>query len=157
MTKSPIALAAALFAAGLAAPASAITFPSLTTIYIGSGVRDNGGADNAGTATVFHCSNVSGVTAQIRWLVLDHLGGVVGNKTLSAAHGQTRTASTHRAAPYAEDSDLDTGSVAEGVINIESTQSGVFCTAKTIDASLASPVGVPIDLVRVNPHPSTVE
>ena len=66
MTKSPIALAAALSAVGLAAPGYAITFPSLTTIYIGSGVRDDGGGSGVGTATTFHCSNVSGVTAQIR-------------------------------------------------------------------------------------------
>ena len=68
MTKSLFALLATL-AAGLAAPASAITFSSLTTIYIGSGVRDNGGVSHAGTATTFHCSNVSGASAQIRFLV----------------------------------------------------------------------------------------
>ena len=45
----------------------------------------------------------------------------------------------------------------EGVINIESTQSGVFCTAKTIDASATFPDGVILPLVRVNPHPGTVD
>ena len=43
-------------------PAGAVTFPSLTTIYVGSGVRDDGGAANLGLATTFICSNVSGVT-----------------------------------------------------------------------------------------------
>jgi hypothetical protein len=42
---------AALTFAALAQPAAAVPFPSLTTIYVGSGVLDNGAADDAGTAT----------------------------------------------------------------------------------------------------------
>jgi hypothetical protein len=157
MKKASFALAAALAAAGLAAPASAITFPSLTTIYIGSGVRDDGGAENAGTATAFHCSNVSGATAQVRFLVLSSGGIPRGNLTFTVAHGETVGTATHDTVAYLENLVMGTGFVAEGVINIEATQSGVFCTAKTIDAALASPVGVTLDLVRVNPHPGTVE
>jgi hypothetical protein len=157
MKKASFAFAAALAAALFAAPASAVTFPSLTTIYIGSGVSDNGGAANTGTATTFHCSNVSGVTAQVRFLVLNSAGAVAGSSTHNASHGATLTVSTHGTFAYAENSALSAGVVNEGVINIESTQSAVFCTAKTIDAALASPVGVPLDLVRVNPHPGTVE
>jgi hypothetical protein len=55
-------LAAVAFAAALVQPASAITFSKLTTIYVGSGV-DSFGAD---TATVLHCSNVSGVSVNLR-------------------------------------------------------------------------------------------
>ena len=158
MTKSLIALAAALSAVGLAAPGYAITFPSLTTIYIGTGVRDDGGSINVGTATTFHCSNVSGAIAQIRFLVLSSSGTVEGNETFTVVpHGATLTVSTHFTNAYSENDDLATGAVSEGVINIESTQSGVFCNAKTIDASLANPVGVTLPLVRVNPHPGTVE
>ena len=50
MTKSLTAFAALLSAATLAAPASAITFPSRTTIYVGSGVYDDGGATAVGNA-----------------------------------------------------------------------------------------------------------
>jgi hypothetical protein len=149
--------AALCLAATLAQPAAAITFPSLTTIYIGSGVRDDGGAAFAGTATIFHCSNVSGVNTQIRFLVLSNQGEVRGNVTRTAAHGQTLTVTTHAALSYDEGAEMATGTVNEGVINIESLQSGVFCTAKTIDAALASPVGVTLYLVRVNAHPGTVE
>jgi hypothetical protein len=67
------------------------------------------------------------------------------------------TVSTHSVAAYAENFSLGTGTVAEGAINIESTQSGVFCNAKTIDAAAAFPDGMIIPLVRVNPHPGTVE
>ena len=61
---------AAAFVAAIAQPASAITFPTLTTIYVGSGVRDDGDAGNLGVATAFTCSNVSGSPATVRWLVL---------------------------------------------------------------------------------------
>jgi hypothetical protein len=157
MTKSLTALLAVLAAASLIAPASAITFPSLTTIYVGSGVRDNGGAENAGTATTFHCSNVSGVTAQVRLSVLSSGGVVLSDPTFTLLNGRTLTVSTHNTLTYAETGNMATSVVAEGAINIESTQSAVFCNAKTINAASASPVGVPIDLVRVNPHPGTVE
>jgi len=44
-------IAATALAATIARPAAAVTFPSLTTIYVGSGVYDDGGAANSGIAT----------------------------------------------------------------------------------------------------------
>jgi hypothetical protein len=76
-------LTAIALAATLAQPASAITFPSLTTIYVGTGVLDSGGADNTGTATTFFCSNVSGITAQVRFLILSDIGAFVVSSTPS--------------------------------------------------------------------------
>ena len=52
-------------------PASAITFPSLTTIYVGSGVTDSSEVASVGIATAFSCSNVSGQSTTLRFLVLD--------------------------------------------------------------------------------------
>ena len=43
-----------------------------------------------------------------------------------------------------------------GVINIESTQSGVFCNAIFLDAA-GGGLAFNLPLVRVNPHPGTVE
>ena len=148
-------LAAITLAAGLAQPAAAITFPSLTTIYIGSGVRDNGGTTNVGAATVFHCSNVSGVAAQVRFLILNWIGTtVLLNHTSTLPHGRTFTLSTHPAAAFTETVILSTGRVDEGLINIEATQSGIFCNATIVD-DVKGVSG--ISLVRVNPHPGTVE
>ena len=145
-------LAAFALAATLATPATAVTFPSLTTIYVGAGVADSAGA----VATSFTCSNVSGVTAQVRWLVLSHAGTVMGNQTVSLGHGATLTVSTHPTPTLFDDVSLDTGPVTQGVVNIESTQSGVFCTAVVLDlADVAD--GYTLPLVRVNPHPGTVE
>jgi hypothetical protein len=149
-------LAALALAAALAQPASAITFSKLTTIYVGAGVRDNAGAADMGLATLFICSNVSGVTTSIRFVVLDSVGTLVASSTFSAAHGETITAATHLTAAFFE-SNLSTGFVGQGVINIESLQSGVFCTAAVIDADSAPEFSVPLHMVRINPHPGSVE
>jgi hypothetical protein len=53
--------------------------------------------------------------------------------------------------------DLQTGSVNQGVVNIEATNSAVFCNAMIVDAGAAIPDGIALHLVRVNPHPGTVE
>jgi hypothetical protein len=164
MKKFPFACAHALLIAmtggggGIfALPVHAVTFPSLTTIYVGTGVTDDGGLASSGVATVFHCSNVSGITASIRFLVLNNAGNSVGDLTLPVEHGVTQSVATHFTAAYASVSlDLDFN-INQGVVNIESTQSAVFCSAETINAATAAPVGVPRPLVRVNPHPGTAE
>jgi hypothetical protein len=147
----------ASLAATLTQPAAAITFPSLTTIYIGAGVKDNGGATNEGIATTFLCTNVSGTSATIRYLVLHAAGNIAGQTSAIVAHGATSTVSTHLTSVFPENS-LATGSVEQGAVNIESTQSGVFCTAQMVDALGFPPAFMsPVHLVRVNPHPGTVE
>ena len=144
--------AAALSIVSLTSPASAVTFPSLTTIYVGTGVNDD-----AETATSFHCSNVSGVSTDVRFLVLSASGVVEGLATVTIAHGATHTASTRNTAAYIENTGLATGTIVQGLVNIESRQSGVFCSAMSIDIAATSPLGVTLPLVRVNPHPGTVE
>src|SRR5688572_4086575 len=109
MRKSFAAFAFAVFA--LAQPASAVTFPTLTTIYVGTGVRHNGGADNTGTATVFHCSNVSGTFANVRFLVLSQSGAFEASVEVLFAHGMTHAVSTHFTNAYAESENLATGGV----------------------------------------------
>ena len=152
------ASAAILPAVGAINPAPAIAFGGLTTIYVGSGVHDNGQIDNVGEATSIHCSNVSGVSVQVRVLILHDSGPVAGSLTLTLAHGATKTVSTHPTAVFT-DTGLDIAdAVIQGVVNIEATNSAVFCTAVLVDAANAKPVYMsPLHLVRVNPHPGTVE
>ena len=156
MRKISIALVAVACLAGVMPPASAITFPTLTTIYIGAGVRDDGGGPNVGIATVFLCSNVSGANASVRFLVLSENGAVADQETIGIQHGRTVLASTHSTATYLETVPFTTGVVQNGTVNIESDQSGVFCTAVILNAA-SNAEGVPLHLVRVNPHPGTVE
>jgi hypothetical protein len=152
-------LAAAVLIAALAQPAAAVTFPTLTTIYVGSGVYDNGSGPEAGVATSIHCSNVSGVPVQVRVLILNNAGAVAGSLTRNLAHGTTETFSSHATGIFIEGFDtLMTGAVAQGVVNVEATNSAVFCTAAVIDAGTFPPAfSMPLHLVRVNPHPGTVE
>ena len=135
-------------------PAASITFPSFTTIYLGSGVYDDGGGENAGIATSIQCSNVSGQATLVRVVFLDINGAVRGLAVLfNLAHGDQFAASTHLTVLI--ETNAGTGAM-QGTVNIESRQSGVFCTAAVINA--ASPnLGVPLNLIRVNPHPGTVE
>ena len=139
-----------------ASPALATTFPSLTTIYVGSGVRDDGGGADTGLATTFHCSNVSGADANLRFLVLRSTGAIAGQATAAVAHGGSLTVSTHFTSTFFPEVDLGTGTVSPGAINIESTESAVFCTAAIIDAADVGE-GIALHLIRVNPHPGTVE
>ena len=143
----------------VAAPVRATTFPSLTTIYIVPGVLDSGDAANVGVATAFQCSNVSGVTTSIRFLALSETGAVLGSVTVpSVLHGATIEVSTHFTDPYTNETALISGTVLNtGVVNIESLQSAVFCTAAIIDASIANPDGVTPHIIRVNPDPGAVE
>jgi hypothetical protein len=153
MRKSFAALA---FAVVPVQPADAITFSKLTTIYVGSGVFDSGDATGSGVATVIHCSNVSGVSTNVRVLVLNMIGDVEGALTQTLLHGETRTFSTHATSLFVDDG-LNTGAVAQGVVNVEATNSAVFCTAMIVDAAATVPNGIDLHLVRVNPHPGTVE
>jgi hypothetical protein len=143
----------------LATPALATTFPSLTTIYIIAGVKNSSGGSDTGTATAIQCSNVSGVTTSIRFLVLGAGGNVLNAVTANGVpHGATIERSTHLTAAYNNEVALITGTgLSAGVINIESLESGVFCTAAIIDASLENPLGVTPHIVRINPHPGSVE
>jgi hypothetical protein len=116
---------------------------------------------NVGYATAVQCSNVSGVTTDIRFLLLSNNGGVIAfNTAFNVPHGGTVERATHGVAAYESEVRLlgDGGAfINSTVLNIESLQSGVFCTAAIIDAATVRPDGHSLHLVRINPHPGTVE
>jgi hypothetical protein len=151
------ALFALVLVAALAQPASAITFPSLTTIYIGGGVHDSGGEDFTGRATTFVCTNVSGRLSNIRFLVLQADGTVAKSVAGSIAHGQTHTISTKDTGTFHETNFTKTGFLSHGAINIEATESAVFCHASVLDATFTPSFSMHLPLVRINPHPGSVE
>ena len=87
--------------------ADAVTFPALTTIYVGSGVTDSGGpTENEGLATVFNCTNVSGVAATVRFLTLFGNGNVIKSVSVVIPHGGMRAVGTHLTSTYVEDVNL---------------------------------------------------
>jgi hypothetical protein len=100
MTRMHWLVVSAALAIGMAAPApAAITDPEVI-IYRFPGVRDNGAADNAGVATVFHCTNFSGVAENIRFVTRDSAGNLLTNMVFNVTHLATMTASTHPTALY---------------------------------------------------------
>ena len=118
MKRYSLAVALAVFAI-LSGSAVAVTFPSLTTIYIGSGARDSAQGPNLGLATVIHCSNVSVLTASVRILLLHSNGSMAGVHTFnSVVHGSTVSLATHPVAAYYS-TDLNVLEINSGVVNIE--------------------------------------
>jgi hypothetical protein len=72
-------------------------------------------------------------------------------------NGGSGVASTHLTNVFTAELSLNTGAV-QGVVNIEATNSAIFCTATVTDAAGATPAfAMDVNLIRVNPHPGTVE
>jgi len=149
-------IAVAAIATGLSAPASAAQSDPEVIIYRFPGVRDSGTGANTGVATAFHCTNFSGVTEIIRFATRDFAGTLLSNQAFLANHLQTLTLMTHLANAYSG-ATLATGFVGQGTTAIAATSINIICTAETIDASTAVPVGVARRGIRFNPVPGSQE
>jgi|SRR5262249_47393911 len=125
-------------------------------IYRFPGVRDDGGTIGVGVATVFHCTNFSGVTENMRFVTRGFAGGLQTNHFVTILHLQTRTLSTHTANPYNDES-MGTGFVGQGTTAIAATSINIICTAMTIDAASTKPVGVALRGIRFSPVPGSQE
>jgi hypothetical protein len=140
----------------LPAPADAAQTDPEVIIYRFPGVRDNGGADNTGVATVFHCTNFSGVTEFARLVTRSGNGDLLVNSPTPIGHLQTVTHSTHGTNAYSE-VNMQTGAIAQGTTAIAATSTNIICTAMTIDASTTVPVGVALRGIRFSPVPGSQE
>jgi hypothetical protein len=119
-------IAAAAFA--IAQPVQAAQGDPEVIIYRFPGVRDDGGNPGAGVATVFHCTNFSGVTETIRFVTRDQFGTtLLQNNTVPIPHLATRTAATHLPAAYVTNLNLPTGIVAQGTTAIAATSTNIIC------------------------------
>jgi len=126
-------------------------------IYRFPGVRDDGGADFTGTATVFHCTNFSGVSENMRFVTRDTASTLKTNVPVGISHLATKTVSTHNTNAYDEFNVLSTGLVNQGTTAIAATSTNIICTAMTIDASASTPIGVALRGIRFNPVPGSQE
>src|SRR5262249_52226144 len=100
MKKISLVVVSAAVAIGTAAPASAGVNDPEVIIYRFPSVRDNGGTDNTGVATVFSCTNFSGAQEQIRLVTRSATGTILGNVAFQPLHLETHTFSTHLTAAY---------------------------------------------------------
>jgi len=126
-------------------------------LYRFPGVFDNGIGAGFGVATVFHCTNFSGVTETMRIVIRDIFAGVVANFPASLPHLRTLTFTTHAVSLYSSQTVLLTGPVSSGTAAIAATSTSVVCTAMTIDAAASSPQGIALHGIRFNPVPGSQE
>jgi len=138
-------------------PAQAATTDPEVLIYRFPGVFDNGGDDFIGTATLFSCTNFSGVPENIRLVTRSGTGTLVNNISVTdVAHLTTLTRSTHLTASY-QGQFLNTSKVVGGTTAIAATSTNIICTAMVIDAANATPDGVALRGIRFNPAPGSQE
>jgi len=152
--RSMIALA---FAVLLPAQVQAAAGDEEIIIYRFPGLFDSGDADNDGVASVLHCTNFSGATETIRFVLRDFNTTMKANMTVSIAHLGTITVATHATALYGEDLILNTGALSQGTAAIAATSINLICTAATIDASVTKPNGFALHGVRFSPAPESQE
>jgi hypothetical protein len=142
----------------MAAPVQAGINDPEVIIYRYPGVRDDGGISNVGVATAFHCTNFSGTTERIRFVTRNFDGSLKGNNlALMIDHLGTITVSTHVTNAYTQQGLMFTGSVNQGTTAVAATSINIICTAETIDASAATPIGVARRGIRSNPVPGSQE
>jgi hypothetical protein len=127
------ALTLSLAALTLSAPAAM----ALPTIYLVSGVFDDGRRPREGFATVFMCSNASGGPVDLRISVLDQNGNLRGEVSKqSLSHGRTVSITTHATTGYGGDGLTSPGwPILGGIALIEASSNAVFCSAIVVDAS----------------------
>src|SRR5262249_31704715 len=111
MTKISLAVVSAALAIGMVAPASAATTDPEVLVYRFPGVRDDRSGVNSGVATVFHCTNFSGVDETVRFVTRFSSGGLASNAAVTIHHLATRSVSTHLVAAYDNEFSLDTTAV----------------------------------------------
>jgi hypothetical protein len=160
-------MALSLMAAGLPAHAAAPlagavpttrAFPNLTLIYEVAGVKDNGFASELGIATSFLCTNVDIATRTVRFVLRNHIGGIVANATFDVLPFRTITASTHATRMFVEPVILYPGhAISQGSAFISATSANVICSAMIVNAEFASAEGIALHMVRRSPAAGTEE
>jgi hypothetical protein len=151
-------LVLAALAIGMSAPAVAGVNDPEVIIYRFPGVRDDGSPDGLGVATVFHCTNFSGATENLRFVTRGIFGTLLTNVTSSIQHLRSLAHSTHFTKAYSGAGlSLNTGEVVEGTTAIAATSINIICTAETIDASTLVPIGVARRGIRFAPVPGSQE
>ena len=158
MTKIQALVVSAALAIGMAAPASAGVNDPEIIIYRFPGVLDNAGSGLvSGEATVFHCTNFSGVNENIRFVTREFDGTLKSNTPITVSHLRTGSIGTHLVLSYGQSGSLNTGKIDGGTTAIAATSINVICTAMVIDAGNFLPHGVALRGIRFSPVPGSQE
>src|SRR5262245_20086406 len=145
----------AALAIGMAAPASAGVNSPEVIIYRFPGVTNS---DPSGRATVFDCTNFSGVPEKVRFVTRTNGGDLLGNNVGTVNHLGTLTAATRTTNSYVSLLNiLPFQATFQGTTAIAATSTNVICTAMVIDVSTVAPVGVALRDIRFSPVPGSEE
>src|SRR5262245_19381202 len=126
MTKIQYLVVSAALALGMAAPASAGVNDPEVLIYRFPGVFDDGDLDFFGSATLFSCTNFSGVPENIRFVTRKGDGTLVTNVPVTnQPHLKTITLSTHLTASY-QGQVLNTSKIVGGTTAIAATSTNII-------------------------------
>jgi hypothetical protein len=104
-------------------------------VYNVTGLRDDGGAGNAGIATTFHCTNPSPFLANVQIVIYNFDGTLKVNRAFQVDTRHTYTASTHSTVLYDEDAILNSGVLNQGYGQIRSDNANLLCAGEVVDAS----------------------
>jgi len=148
-------IAAAALTFVQAAPSSAGQSDPETIIYRFPGVVDKQGV-GAGEATVFHCTNFSGVSENIRIVIRIDDGQLVANQLYPINHLATLTATTHNINSFTFGSarfllGSNGATIPPGTAAIAATSINIICTAMIVDGAPSTPVGVALRGIRFAP------
>jgi len=109
-------------------------------------------------ATVFHCTNFSGVPETLRFVMRTNSGALATNVTASIDHLATITVATKATAAYRLDLDMGMANpITQGTMAIAATSTNIICTAMTILTTVLVPDGVALRGIRFSPIPGSQE
>jgi len=121
-------------------------------LYRVSGVVDV----NSGWATIFFCTNFSGVTETLRVVVRSPSAALMANVPVSIAHLNSVALAT-RPVTLFNHTNMNTDTVNPGTAAIAATSVNITCTATQVQTNTTVPLTVPLHMTRFNPIAGTQE
>jgi hypothetical protein len=144
----------AVAAVAFTLPAQAAVGDPEVIIYRISGVIDN----NTGFATIFWCTNFSGVPETLRVVVRGPTSTIAANNAVTVNHLNTAALATRDVNLFTGETNMNTGVIDPGgTAAIAATSVNITCTAAQIQHFTTGPISLPLHLTRFSPIPNTQE
>jgi hypothetical protein len=142
----------AVAAVAFTLPAQAAVGDSEVIIYRISGVIDTG------FATIFWCTNFSGVPETLRIVVRGPTSTIAANTPVTVNHLNTAALATRDVNLFAGETNMNTGVIDPGgTAAIAATSVNITCTAAQIQHFTTGPISLPLHLTRFSPIAGTQE
>ena len=144
----------AVAAVAFTLPAQAAVGDPEVIIYRISGVIDN----NIGFATIFWCTNFSGVPETLRVVVRGPTSTIAANNAVTVNHLNTAALATRDVNLFTGETNMNTGVIDPGgTAAIAATSVNITCTAMQVQTNVANAVGIALHVTRFSPIANTQE